>query len=327
VTDGKVTVSSFSVNDGGDVAYVSTDSTHPAEVWTKEDGTAARQLTHLNERIVTKSNFSEPEEFWFQSSDGKQIQGWMIRPIGLKADRKCPALLSIHGGPYWAYGYGVTQDEHEFQVLAAAGFAVFYTNPRGSLGYGEEFTEEISGRFAERDYADMMESVDYVLKTFPFVDADRLGVFGGSYGGYMTNWAISHSDRFKAALSDRCVSNLYSFAGVFDLAGFQWLPKHEIGHGKEPWDVPEVYLEKSPVHHIKDISTPLLLIHGDSDWSTTLDNAEQMFVGLKRLNKEAKMIIFPGENHYLSYNGKPKHRVERLQHYVKWFDEHLHPGA
>jgi dipeptidyl aminopeptidase/acylaminoacyl peptidase len=325
VTEGKIMVSTFSVNDTGDVAYVSTDLAHAPEVWTKKDGSAAKKLTSLNSSFATKSNFSEPEEFWFTTSDGRQVQGWMIRPIGMKADRKYPTLLSIHGGPYWAYGYGLTEIEHEFQVLAAAGFAVFYTNPTGSLGYGEDFTEQISGKFAERDYTDIMESVDYVVQKFPFVDGDRLGVFGGSYGGYMTNWVISHSDRFKAALSDRCVSNLYSFAGVFDLAGFQWLPKHDIGHGKEPWDVPEIYLEKSPVHHMKNINTPLLLINGDADWSTTLDNAEQMFVGLKRLNKVAKLVIFPGENHYLSWNGKPAHRVERLEHYVQWFEEHLHP--
>lgn len=327
VTDGKIMVSSFSVNDDGDVAYVATDSSHPPEVWIKKGRSAARRLTSRNEGFVTKSNFSEPEEFWFPTSDGKQVQGWIMRPLRMLAGGKCPTLLSIHGGPYWAYGYGLTEIEHEFQVLAAAGFAVFYTNPRGSLGYGEKFTEEISMHFAERDYADMMESVDYVLTKFPFVDADRLGVFGGSYGGLMTNWTISHTDRFKAALSDRCVSNWYSFAGVFDLAGFQWLPKHDVGRGKDPWEAPDLYLEKSPIHHIKNINTPVLFLHSDADWSTTLDNAEQMFVGLKRLNKEAKMVIFPGENHFLSWNGKPKHRVERLQHYVNWFKEHLHPDS
>jgi dipeptidyl aminopeptidase/acylaminoacyl peptidase len=328
VTDGQIMVTSFSVGADGDVVFVASDMAHAPEVWLKKAGdSSAKPLTKANERFVTKSNLSEPEEFWFSTSDGRGVQGWMIKPLGLAAGRKYPALLSIHGGPYWAYGYGLTEVEHEFQVLAAAGFAVFYTNPRGSLGYGEKFTEEISGHWAERDYQDMLESVDHVVEKFPFVDADRLGVFGGSYGGYMTNWAISHTNRFKAALSDRCVSNLYSFAGVFDLAGFQWSPKHDVGRGKDPWDAPDLYLEKSPVHHLKDISTPVLFIHGDADWSTTLDNAEQMFVGLKRLNKEAKMIIFPGENHYLSWNGRPKHRVERLQHYVEWFDEHLHPGA
>ena len=142
----------------------------------------------------------------------------------------------------------------------------------------------------------------------------------------MTNWVISHTNRFKVALSDRCVSNLYSFAGVFDLAGFQWSPKHDVGHGKDPWDDPDLYLEKSPVHHLKNISTPLMLLHSDDDHSTTIDNAEQMFVGLKRLNKEAKMVIFPGENHFLSWNGRPEHRIERLEHYVRWFSDHLHPG-
>jgi len=324
VTGGKVTVSSFSVAGDGRVAFVSSDSSHAPELWVL-DGGDARQLTRVNAGFVTQSNFSQPEEFWFTASDGARIQGWMIRPLGLAGNRKCPALLSIHGGPYSAYSHALTEVEHEFQVLAAAGFAVFYTNPRGSLGYGEKFTEDISGHWAERDFTDMMESVDHVIATFPFVDANRLGVFGGSYGGYMTNWAISHTDRFKAALSDRCVSNVYSFAGVFDLAGFQWSPKHDVGRGKDPWDAPELYLEKSPVHHIKNVNTPLMLLHSDSDWSTTLDNAEQMFVGLKRLKKEAKMVIFPGENHFLSWTGRPAHRAERLKHYVQWFDEHLSP--
>jgi dipeptidyl aminopeptidase/acylaminoacyl peptidase len=326
VTDGSITVDSFSVGKGGAVAFTSTDFEHAPEVWTKEgDGTTQRQLTNFNARLATGSNLSRTEEFWFQASDGKSIQGWMIKPHGFVEGRKYPALLSIHGGPYWAYGAGLTEVEHEFQVLAAAGFAVFYTNPRGSLGYGEEFTTDISPNWAERDYADIDESVDHVLKAFPFVDASRLGVFGGSYGGYMTNWAISHTNRYRAAVTDRCVSNMYSFAGVFDLAGWQWMPKHDVGRGKDAWDDPAQYLEKSPIHHIKNISTPLLIIHSDADHSTTLDNAEQLFVGLKRLKKEAKLVIFPGETHYLSWTGRPTHRVERLRHYVDWFEDHLQP--
>jgi dipeptidyl aminopeptidase/acylaminoacyl peptidase len=325
VTSGKTTVTSFSVSDDGKLAYVSTDARHAPEVWIQDGESGAKPLTNFNHAFVTKSNFSEPEEFWFTASDGRRIQGWMTKPLHLKEGSKVPALLSIHGGPYSAYTFATTEVEHEFQVLAAAGFAVFYTNPTGSLGYGEKFTENISGHWAERDFADMMESVDYVVQKFPFVDTERLGVFGGSYGGYMTNWAVSHTDRFKAALSDRCVSNIYSFAGVFDLAGFQWSPKHDVGLGKDPWEAPDLYLEKSPVHHIRNINTPLMLLHSDADHSTTIDNAEQMFVGLKRLGKEAKMVIFPGENHFLSWNGRPAHRAERLQHYVDWFSQHLHP--
>ncbi|HEV2389921.1 MAG TPA: S9 family peptidase [Nitrososphaerales archaeon] len=325
VTSGEMTVTAFSVGDDGAIAFVSTDARHAPELWIQDGESQARPLTKLNSTFVTKANLSAPEEFWFTASDGSRIQGWMTRPLRMKEGDKCPALLSIHGGPYSAYTFEMTEVEHEFQVLAEAGFAVFYTNPRGSLGYGEKFTEDISGHWAERDFADMMESVDYVVQNFPFVDAERLGVFGGSYGGYMTNWTIGHTNRFKAALSDRCVSNLYSFAGVFDLAGFPWAPKHDVGRGKDPWDVPELYLEKSPVHHIKNINTPLMLLHSDADWSTTLDNAEQMFVGLKRLNKEAKLVVFPGENHFLSWNGRPSHRAERLQHYLSWFEEHLQP--
>jgi len=230
VTSGPRTVVSFTVSNDGAVAYVSTDSNHAPEVWTK-DGAGDRRRTNLNGRIVNGSNFSEPEEFWFTTSDRKSVQGWMIKPLKFVAGRKYPSLLSIHGGPYWAYGYGLTEVEHEFQVLAAAGFAVFYTNPRGSLGYGEEFTADISPNWAERDYADIDESVDYVLEKFPFVDKDRLGVFGGSYGGYMPNWAIGHTNRYKAALTDRRVSNIYSCAGVFDLAGSQWPPMPDIGRG------------------------------------------------------------------------------------------------
>ena len=311
MTDGQITVQSFAVGGGGTVTYVATDSIHPPELWIKE-ASGTRQLTSVNRRLVTQSNFSRPEEFSFTSSDGKTIQGWMIKPLGFdKGDnaKKYPTLLSIHGGPYSAYGYSLTQVEHEFQVLAAAGFAVFYTNPRGSLGYGEEFTAQISGHWAERDYADILESVDFVLKAFPFTDAGRLGIFGGSYGGYMTNWTVSHTDRFKAAVSERSIVNWYSFAGVGDIAGWQWISRHDVGRGKDPWDAADLYLEKSPIHHTKNVSTPLLLIHSDSDWDCTLDHAEQLFVALKRLKKEAKLVIFPGENHYLSWTGRPRHRV------------------
>ena len=139
----------------------------------------------------------------------------------------------------------------------------------------------------------------------------------------MTNWTVSHTDRFEAAVSERSIVNWYSFAGVGDIAGWQWISRHDVGRGKDPWDAADLYLEKSPIHHAKNVSTPLLLIHSDSDWDCTLDHAEQLFVALKRLKKEAKLVIFPGENHYLSWTGRPRHRLERLHHYLGWFNDHL----
>ena len=214
-----------------------------------------------------------------------------------------------------AYGYGYM---HEFQVLANAGYVVFYVNPRGSEGYSEEF-KDIRFRYGERDYRDLMEAVDYVLTHHPFIDPEKLGVTGGSYGGFMTNWIITQTSRFKAAVTQRSICNWVSFYGTTDI-GYYFGPDQISG---TPWDNLEQYWEKSPIKYVANIETPLLIIHSIEDYRCWLDQAFQLFTALKVLGKKVEMVLFPKENHDLSRRGRPKHRVERLKHILRWFNEHL----
>lgn len=321
ITDGKMTVGSFSFDKSGQtMAFNSTDSVTPSELWVKNK-TGMRRLTQMSKQLLKKLRISEPEEFWFTASDGIKVQGWIVKPQGIKKGEKYPMVLQIHGGPHSAYGFKLMPPEHEFQVLADHGFVVVYTNPRASTGYGEEFTR-ITGHWGERDYQDLMEAVDYVAKTYPYVDVERLGVAGGSYGGFMTNWVVGHTDRFKAAVSMRSISNWYSFHGTSDI-GWMSLPTHELSWGKDPWDNLQVIMEKSPITYIKNIKTPLLLLQSEEDYRCPIEQAEQLFIGLKKLKRTVEFVRTPGESHELSRSGKPKHRVERLQHIVRWFDTYL----
>ena len=321
ITDGKITVGSFSLDKSGSkIAFNATDTMTPSELWIK-DRKSMRCLIEMNRRLLKELRLSAPEEFWFTASDGVKVQGWIVKPKGLKENKKYPMVLQIHGGPHSAYGFKLMPAEHEFQVLADHGFVVAYTNPRASTGYGESFAK-ITGHWGERDYQDMMEAVDYVIKTYPFVDPDRLGVAGGSYGGFMTNWVIGHTDRFKAAVTMRSISNWYSFHGSSDI-GWMHLPTHELGWGKNPWDNLQVIMEKSPITYVKNIKTPLLILHSEEDYRCPMEQAEQLFIALKKLSRIVELVRTPSESHELSRAGKPKHRVERLQHIVRWFDTYL----
>lgn len=319
VTDGNMTVSSFSLSkDGSRMAFEAGDSLSLLEVWIRDEK-GSRRLTDFNGSILKGAKLSSPEEFWFTASDGVKIQGWIMKPTGFKEGKKYPTILEIHGGPYAAYGYSFN---HEFQVFASNGYAVVYINPRGSLGYGETFSSSETGHYGGRDYLDLMEAVDYVEKHFPFVDAGRLGVTGGSYGGYMTNWVVGHTDRFKAAIAERSISNWYSSFGASDIGAMPW-ECYDVGLGKYPWEALELYFEKSPISYVKNVKTPLMITVGEEDWDCTMDQAEQMYVALKKLKKEAELITFPGEHHGFSRVGKPSHRLVRFEHYLRWFNKYL----
>lgn len=318
VTDGKITVQGFSLSKDGGIAFAATDNITPSEIWLKKNQTI-RRITYMNQDLMKKIRLSEPQEFWFKASDRTNIQGWIVTPHSFKKGKKYPTIIEIHGGPYLDYGYRLQAANHEFQVLASHGFAVVYTNPRGSLGYDEKFTAGVSGRWGERDYLDIMEAMDYVIETYPFVDAGKLGVAGGSYGGFMTNWIVSHTNRFKAAISMRSISNQYSFHGTSAI-GYRG---HDTSLGKDPWDSLQRTMDKSPITYVKNIKTPLLLIHSEEDYSTPMEQAEQLFTALKKLNRVVELVRFPNEGHNLSRSGQPKHRQERLQHILRWFDRYL----
>jgi len=308
---GQVSVEAFAVADDH-VVYTAMGPTRPAELYAFEDG--PRRLASFNEDVGKDLDLIRPEAFSFRASDGERIEGWVLRP---RTEGKVPTILYIHGGPKTAFGAAYL---HEFQVFAAKGYAVLYVNPRGSDGYSEIFAD-IRGRYGERDYQDLMEAVDHATRQFPFLDPDHLGVAGGSYGGFMTNWIITQTDRFKAAVTDRSISNWWTFWGTSDIGPY--FTRDQIG--VDPWDDEAHVLSKSPLRYVKNVRTPVLLLHSFEDYRCWWVEALQFFTALKYYGKEAEMVLFPKENHDLSRAGKPKHRVERLKHYLRWFDAHLRP--
>jgi dipeptidyl aminopeptidase/acylaminoacyl peptidase len=319
VTEGNMNRGSFTMDASGEViTFNASSSSTPYELWLQDEN-GARQATTMNKKLLKKLKLSLPEEFWFTASDGVKIQGWIIKPHDYVEGESYPTVLQIHGGPHSAYGYTLNPAVHEFQVLANHGYAVVYTNPRASIGYGEDFARAVSGHWGERDYQDLMEAMDYVLENYDYVDPERLGVAGGSYGGFMTNWVVGHTDRFKAAATMRSITLWYSDWGTSDIS----YRGHSITWGKNPWDNIEEILKKSPITYVKNVNTPLLIIHSENDYRCPMGQDELLFTALKKLGKTTEFIRFPDEPHGLSRTGKPKHRVERLQHIVRWFDRYL----
>ena len=276
---------------------------------------APRRLTTFNDELFGQLTMSEPEEIWYSSFDGRRIQGWILKPPGFDASKKYPFVLQIHGGPHAAYGNTFT---HEFQWMAAKGYVVLYTNPRGSSNYGQDFGNIIQFAYPGDDFKDLMAGVDEVLKR-GYVDEARLAVTGGSGGGLLTNWVVTQTARFKAAVSQRDISDWSNFWYTADFSLFRptWFRR-------PPFEDSTEFAQRSPITYVKNIQTPLMFILGDEDWRTPpAAGGEELFRALKYLRKPTVMVRFPGENHELSRSGRPWHRVERLQHIVNWFDKWL----
>jgi len=311
------TVDGFSASeDGSAIAFNAMDATHPAELYLR-DALGERRLTRFNDKFLRQLKLSSPERFAFRNSEGAEIDGWIIRPPNLKEGEICPAVLEIHGGPRSIYGDGVF---HEFQLLAAEGYAVIYTNPRGSAGYDEAYAKAVIGHYGEGDYDDLMRFTDEALRRFSFIDNKRLGVTGGSYGGYMTNWIVGHTDRFRAAVTFRSICNWISKYGTSDVGYMQ--PESIAGTEDYVGDIGR-HLEKSPIMYVKNVKTSILIVHSEEDLRVPIEQGEQWFTALKLHGVETEFVRIPGENHELSRSGKPKHREERLRHLVRWMNGHL----
>jgi dipeptidyl aminopeptidase/acylaminoacyl peptidase len=279
------------------------------------DDTAPRKVTSFNDELFGQLSLNEPEEIWYTSFDGRRIQGWILKPPGFDPSKKYPFVLQIHGGPHAAYGNTFT---HEFHWMAAKGYVVLYTNPRGSSNYGQEFGNSIQFAYPGDDFKDLMAGVDEVLKK-GYVDEARLAVTGGSGGGLLTNWVVTQTSRFKAAVSQRDISDWSNFWYTADFTLFRptWFRK-------PPFEDSTEFARRSPITYVGKIQTPLMFILGDEDWRTPPSaGGEELFRALKYLRKPTVMVRFPGENHELSRSGRPWHRVERLQHIVNWFDKWL----
>ncbi len=279
------------------------------------DVISRQPVTRTNAELFKTHLLSRPERFVSNAKDGPIIDGWAIRPGVYQEGLKYPTVLEIHGGPMAMYTGAFF---FEFQLLAAKGIGVIFCNPRGSKGYGEEFCAGIKDEWGKNDYADIMACVDTAIKTFSWIDPDRMGVTGGSYGGYMTSWIVGHTDRFRAACSTRAVNNAHSFFGTSD-TGFQW---DEIWHGT-PWKDWENLVRQSPITYVGNVKTPTLVVHNEEDHRCLIEQGEQLFTALKKVGVETEFIRYPGESHGMSRGGKPWHRIHRLKSILEWFEKKL----
>ncbi|MFZ3577376.1 S9 family peptidase [Virgibacillus sp. DJP39] len=289
--------------------------TNPSNFYQLQNGELTR-LTNANTDFLKEVSLSEPETLTVEADDGWEIQGWLLRPFGYEEGKKYPFILEIHGGPHAMYGQTYF---HELQLLAAQGYVVLYTNPRGSHGYGQEFVNGCRSDYGGKDYTDLMSTVDYTLENYSFIDKNRLGLTGGSYGGFMTNWIVGHTNRFKAAVTQRSIANWLSFYGVSDIGFFftEWeLGENLLDDPKKLWDY-------SPLKYAENIETPLLIVHGEQDLRCPIEQGEQLFITLKSLKKDVEFVRFPGASHDLSRSGDPLMRIERLNHISRWFNNYL----
>ena len=274
------------------------------------------QVTQANKQLFADKYIGWPEPVLF-CRDGTALEGWLIKPHGYIEGKKYPLIMEIHGGPHATYGNAFS---HEFQMLAGAGFGVLYTNPRGSLGYGEDYARACVGDWCGVDAADLQFMAEQTVASTAWVDAARVGVTGGSQGGYFTNWLIGHTTMFRAAVTQRSMSNLYSKYGVSDIG---WSGDRYGMGGRDLWEDEDFIMERSPIRYAPQVTTPTLIIHSDQDYRCPLEQAEQWYVALKRLGVPAEMLLFHGENHELSRSGKPANRLLRLDAIQEWFERFL----
>lgn len=318
--DGTGCVTAYDVA-GGTVAFTLSTDTRPGELYVLE-GSGPRRLTDLTGGFADRARLQEAEHVVVPSADGTvELDAWLLRPTDLDPEQTYPLLLNVHGGPFTQYG---NRFFDEVQMQARAGYAVLWSNPRGSSGREEDFGRAIAGPpfggtgWGSVDFDDVMAVLDHALDAHPFLDRERVGILGGSYGGYMTSWAVGHSDRFKAACSERAANNLLSLEYASDAAG-----AFRTWFGATHLDDPEAYLRHSPISYVKDIDTPLLVVHAEGDLRCPVEQGDQMFVALRMLGRPVEMVRFTGESHELSRSGTPAHRRQRMEVILEFFDRHL----
>jgi len=300
--------------------YMVNDFQHLDDLYASDlNGQKERKLTNLNESLWKQIHFAEVEKFTYKSADDWDVDGFIVKPINWQQGQKYPLILSVHGGPAGQYG---VDWYHEFQVYAAKGYAVLFTNPRGSTGYGQKFERGIVGEWGGKDYLDVMNGVDAAIKRYPWIDTERMGVTGGSYGGFMTNWIVGHTNRFKAAVTLRSVVNFISDEGTRDGA-YGHTPDFE----GDLFEKFELYWDRSPLKYAKNVKTPTLILHSDNDFRVPIEQGEQWFRALKHFGVTTEIVMFPRENHNLTRTGEPKHLVESLNWQLYWFDRFLNGNA
>ena len=320
VIGGQRRLSGFSTDEAASVvAYVATSVTQPTELYVaRPDGSGERRLTGFNDALNAEIEWPEAERFTYRSVGGLEIEAWLQRPAGYTPGRKYPLVLYIHGGPHSAYGEGWFD---EFHNITGAGMWVLYTNPRGSSNYGADFTYSTRGRWGLEDYQDLMKAVD-IAAARSDVDSTRMGVTGGSYGGFMTAWITTRTNRFKAAQTDRMISNWWSWYGVSDAQGLT-----EFEFFGKPWENPKLYDELSPIRYVNRVRTPTLIVQSEEDHRTPMAEAEQWFMALKKQGVPVEFVRYPRSTHDLSRTGEPWLLVDRLARLRQWFEYWLNGPA
>jgi dipeptidyl aminopeptidase/acylaminoacyl peptidase len=322
LTQGERQLRGFTTSrDGRLIAYTSSDVTHPAELFvaplTGRGAGTERRLSSFNDSLLSTVALIPADTFWYQSVGGLRIEGWLMRPFAYQPGRKYPLVLSIHGGPHSNYGNVWFP---EFQMLAGQGYWMLFTNPRGSSGYGHQFTYATRGRWGLEDYEDLMKAVDVVIARGE-VDTTRMAILGGSYGGFMTNWVVGHTNRFRVAQTDRSIYNWYSWYGSSDAQG---LTEYEF-HGA-PWENDSLYRGLSPMTFATHMRTPMLIVHSEEDFRTPITDGEQLFVMLRKRGVPAEFVRYPRSFHGLSRTGPPWLLVDRLERIRTWFAHWLGTG-
>lgn len=297
-----------------DILFIGLRGIKLQELYSLKNGTET-QITHFNDWVIESKKISKPEKLVVKTDENVYIDGFIMKPVDFDENKKYPAILDIHGGPKTVYG---DVFYHEMQYWANEGYVVFFCNPRGSDGKGNDFAD-IRGKYGTIDYEDIMRFTDYVVDKFSFIDRERIGVTGGSYGGFMTNWIIGHTDRFKAAASQRSISNWISMFGTTDIGYF--FADDQVG--ANPWSDYNRMWDNSPMKYADKVKTPTLFLHSEEDYRCWLVEGIQMYTSLKYHGVDSRMIMFRGENHELSRSGKPKHRIRRLQEITNWFNKYL----
>lgn len=315
VLEGPECIVSYSASDDAkDIAVHLAQMERPDEIWHLEIAEEKKlvRVSFANDKYVDKLNFTIPEVLKIPVED-VEIQAWLQLPPNFDETKKYPLILNIHGGPRTQYGYTWF---HEMHTFASNGFVVVYSNPRGSQGYGKKFADAITGKWGEPAMMDMMAVVDSIIER-GYIDPEKLYVTGGSYGGYMTNWIVTQSNRFRAAVTQRSISDLGTFFGTSDI-GWDLVDEFK----GTPWEKPKAYEKWSPLTYLKNIDTPLMIIHSENDLRCPMEQAERLFAPLKYMDKDVRLIRFPESSHGLSRGGRPDRRIKRLELIVEWFKKH-----
>ena len=299
------------------VAFVQGTMTDPCQIAVYSIGNQeSKLLTKLNHGLFDQLELGQYEEVWFKGADNNDLQGWVLKPPNFDEAKQYPSIMEIHGGPLTQYGFFFM---FEFYFLAAKGYIVYFCNPRGGQGYGEAHAKAIyHGKWGTVDYADLMAWADFMAHK-PYIDTENMGVTGGSYGGYMTVWIIGHTNRFKAAVSQRCVSNLISMWGSSD---FNW-SFQSIFDDKAPYENLDVLWQCSPIKHIGSAQTPTLVIHSMQDLRCAIEQSEQVYVALQNLGVDTEFLIFPDSPHGVSRSGRTDRKIVRLKGILDWFEHYL----